>query len=96
MNVVGDIQKRLKFGLSTDQEDRFRQANFGKDIAQARIFIILILLPFVALLVNDYGFFGPSRMFYGILALRLVICCIHHPVPQKPARTSGLPLLRPG
>lgn len=73
MSVVGDIQKRLKFGLSTDQEDRFRQANFGKDIAHARIFIILILLPFVAILVNDYGFFGPTRMFYGILALRLVI-----------------------
>jgi hypothetical protein len=65
MSVVGDIQKRLKFGLSTDQEDRFRQANFGKDIAHARIFIILILLPFVAILVNDYGFLGPHECSMG-------------------------------
>ncbi|AKB40117.1 PAS domain S-box protein [Methanosarcina mazei] len=72
MNSVRGIQKWLAFGLSAEQEDRFRQANFGEDISQARIFIFLVLLPFVALLVNDYGFLGFSGKFYALLALRLV------------------------
>jgi PAS domain-containing protein len=71
MISVRSIQKWLAFGLSAEQEDRFRQANFGEDIVQARIFILLILLPFVALLVNDYGFLGLSSTFYALLALRL-------------------------
>ncbi|RXA21869.1 sensor histidine kinase [Methanosarcina sp. MSH10X1] len=71
MNIAGRIQKWLTFGLSPEQEDRFRQANFGGDIAQARIFVLLILLPFLALLVNDYSFLGLSSTFYALLALRL-------------------------
>ncbi|MGB9941366.1 PAS domain S-box protein [Methanosarcina sp.] len=71
MNAVEDLQKWLKFGLSAEQEDRFRQANFGADIAQSRIFVLLVILPFIALLANDYGFFGLTRTFYGLLTLRL-------------------------
>ena len=73
MNAIGSVQKWLTFGLSAEQEDRFRKTNFGMDIIQARIFIFLIILPFVALIANDYSFFGLSRMFYGLLALRLVV-----------------------
>ncbi len=71
MNAVGNVQKWLTFGLSAEQENRFRKTNFGADVTQARIFIFLIILPFITLAVNDYGFFGLSRIFYGILALRL-------------------------
>lgn len=73
MNVAGNIRKWLTFGLSEEQEDRFRKINFGADITQARIFIFLIILPFAVLIVNDYSFFGLSRTFYGILAFRLAI-----------------------
>jgi len=69
MNAVGDVQKWLTFGLSAEQEDRFRKTNFGVDITQARIFIFLIILPLVALLINDYSFFGFSPTFYVLLAL---------------------------
>ncbi|MCC4770447.1 hypothetical protein FXV91_09695 [Methanosarcina sp. DH2] len=73
MNKVGRIQKWLTFGLNAEQEDHFRQINFGADVTLARIFIFLTMLPFAVLIVNDYGFFGLSRMFYGLLALRLAI-----------------------
>ena len=73
MNAVGDVQKWLTFGLSAEQEDRFRKTNFGADVTQARIFIFLIILPLVALVINDYSFFGFSPTFYVLLALRLVI-----------------------
>jgi len=70
IDIVEGIRKWLTFGLNAEQEERFRQANFGADVTQARIFILLIVLPFVALVANDYGFFGLSHMFYGLLALR--------------------------
>lgn len=72
MSSTKRIQKLLAFGLSAEQEERFRQANFSADITQTRIFVLLILLPFVALLVNDYSFLGLSSTFYALLALRLV------------------------
>jgi PAS domain S-box-containing protein len=73
MDAVGDIQKWLTFGLNANQEDRFRKTNFGADVNLARIFIFLTMLPYVAFVVNDYGFFGLSGMFYGLLMLRLAI-----------------------
>ena len=73
MNAVRDIQKWLTFGLNAEQEDRFRKTSFGADVNHARIFIVLIILPLIALVVNDYIFFGLSPKFYGLLAFRLVI-----------------------
>ncbi len=73
MNILESIQKKLTFGMSAEQEDHFRQVNFGADVTQARIFILLIILPFMLLVVNDQGFFGFSRMFYGLLAFRLAM-----------------------
>lgn len=71
MNIFGRIHRWLTLGLSREEEDRFRQINFSSDITQARIFVILIIVPFIVLLVNDYGFFGLSRTFYRFLLLRL-------------------------
>src|ERR1035437_499533 len=73
MNTVGSIQKWLTFGLSPDQEDRFRQANFSADVAQARICIFLLILPLVGFVVNDYDFFRLSWTFYELLALRFAL-----------------------
>lgn len=56
MNLVESIQKWLTFRLSAEQEDRFRQANFGADVEQARICILLIVMLIAVLVVNDYFF----------------------------------------
>jgi two-component system, sensor histidine kinase PdtaS len=54
------FRRWLTFGLSEEQEDRFRQANFGADIAQARVCILLLMAVMVLFAVNDYAFFGLS------------------------------------
>lgn len=73
MNALGSIQKWLTFGLSADQEDRFRQANFSMDIAQARVCIFVISLILVAFAVTDYYLVKLSWIFYGLLAVRLAL-----------------------
>ena len=73
MNAVGSIRKWLTFGLSEEQEDRFPQANFGADIAQARICIFLISLILVAFAATDYTLLGFSWSFYVLLTLRLAL-----------------------
>ncbi len=73
MNLVESIQKWLTFRLSAEQEDRFRQANFGADIEQARICILLVVLLIAALVVNDYYFFRLSRIFDELFGFRLVL-----------------------
>ena len=65
------LPRWLSFGLSADREDRYRQAYLSADVAQARICILLLLVPVVAFAVNDYSFFGLSWRFYGLSALRL-------------------------
>ncbi len=61
----------LTFGLSNEQEERFRQNSFNADRAQAGVCMLLLLLPIVGYAVNDYFFFGFSWWFYGISAWRL-------------------------
>ena len=73
MNLVESIQKWLTFRLSAEQEDRFRQANFGADVEQARICILLIVMLIAVLVVNDYYFFRLSRIFYQLFGFRLVL-----------------------
>ncbi len=65
--------KWLTFGLSPEQEDRFRRANFRQDVAQARICILLVLVPLLVFAVNDYRFLGLSWPFQGLAALRLAL-----------------------
>jgi PAS domain S-box-containing protein len=65
------LKKWLEFGLTGDQEDRFRQAHLQADLAQTRIGIWLIAIPFVIFLYSDYQFFGWSRWFYVLTTMRL-------------------------
>ena len=67
------FRRWLTFGLSAEQEDRFRQAGFAADIAQARICILVVLAAMAAFAVNDYRFFGLSWSFAGLTALRLAV-----------------------
>ena len=65
------LNKWLAFGLSVDQEDRFRNASLAADLVQARVGVLLMALPIVGFLFNDYGFFGWSWPFFGLAAGRL-------------------------
>ncbi len=65
------LKKWLGFGLTTEQEDRYRQSRLLADLTQARIGIWLIVVPFVIFFFNDYQFFGLSGWFYGLTAGRL-------------------------
>ena len=59
--------------LTPEQEDRFRQTHLRADVSQARICILLFLVPIVGFLFNDYKFFGLSHEFYGLLAMRAAL-----------------------
>ena len=65
--------KWLTFGLSGEQEDRYRDSCLPADLAQARTCIWLLLLTLMVFAVNDYRFFGLSGPFYGLQALRLAL-----------------------
>ncbi len=67
------LERWLSFGLSAEQEDRFRQTSLGRDVAQARITIALVLVVLLAFAINDYRFFGLSWRFYTLGALRLAL-----------------------
>ncbi|OHD70990.1 MAG: hypothetical protein A2W19_07655 [Spirochaetes bacterium RBG_16_49_21] len=65
------LKKFLTFGLTPEQEDRYRTSSLAADLAQARISMLLILVTAAGFLVNDYSFVGLSWQFYGLLALRI-------------------------
>lgn len=58
------------FGLSAEQERSFRQYSLPSDIRQARIGILLIFVPIMVYVFNDYQFFGDSAGFYWLAILR--------------------------
>jgi signal transduction histidine kinase len=64
------LNKRLSFGLTGAQEEGFRRSSLVSDIKQAKIGILLFIIPAVAFFYNDYQFFGLSDEFYGLIALR--------------------------
>jgi PAS domain S-box-containing protein len=59
------------FGLSPEEEDRYRDSSLAADVAQARVVIPLVLAAAVAFSANDYAFLGLSWPFYGLSVLRL-------------------------
>ena len=61
----------IAFGLTGEQEDRYRSSCLPADLGQAKICGLFILAPLVGFLFNDYRFFGLSWPFYGLAALRL-------------------------
>lgn len=65
------ITNLLTFGLSLEQEERYRRASLDADMAQARLCVQLGTVPVVALWFNDYVFFGLSGLFFAFTALRL-------------------------
>ncbi|TAL36181.1 MAG: PAS domain S-box protein [Spirochaetes bacterium] len=65
--------KWLTFGLTHEMEERFRQSQLGTDIAQARICILLLLVPIAGYAVNDYLFYGFTWPFYAITLWRLAL-----------------------
>jgi PAS domain S-box-containing protein len=64
---------RLTFGLTPEQEDRFRQAAFKSDIALTRIILLVILPILAAFAFNDYILFGLTEAFYILLTLRIAL-----------------------
>jgi len=67
------VTQWLTFGLTPDQEHRYRNSCLKADLAQAKVCILLLLVPVVGFAYNDYAFLGLSRPFYGVSALRLVV-----------------------
>jgi PAS domain S-box-containing protein len=63
----------LTFGLTAEQEDRFRQVSLRSDIARARVCVPLIFVPILGFAINDHKFFGLTSTFYGLLALRAAL-----------------------
>ncbi|HEX9186803.1 MAG TPA: PAS domain S-box protein, partial [Vicinamibacteria bacterium] len=71
MGFHGRIRKWLTFGLTPAEEERYRRACLARDLAQARIAILPVLVAAVGLAADDYALLGPSWTFYGLSALRL-------------------------
>ena len=72
------LRDRLAFGITPEQEDAFRKDGLRTDIKLARIGILLIFVPILVYVFNDYQFFGTSSEFFGLVALRggLAVCSI--------------------
>ncbi len=62
--------------LDSKEGDACRQFFLPTDINQARVGILLVAIPLVSFIVNDYQFLGLSWAFYGAAALRFsfVLC----------------------
>ncbi len=52
------LKKWLTFGLTSAQEDRFRNACLAADLAQARISILLVLVAMAVLVI--LALLGPA------------------------------------
>ena len=64
------LNERLSFGLTPEQENDYRQTSLPTDVKQARIGILLILVPILVYIFSDYQFFGNSLEFYALAILR--------------------------
>lgn len=57
--------------IPSEVEERYRQTFLSADIKQAKVGILLTIIPLVLYLFNDYQFFGLSTELYELAALRL-------------------------
>jgi hypothetical protein len=62
--------RALSFGLTAEQEDRYRKASFSTDRTQAKVCMLLMLLPNVGFGFNDYAFLGWSGPLLALWAAR--------------------------
>jgi PAS domain S-box-containing protein len=67
----GMIWREPTFGLSPEEEDRYRTASLAADVAQARVVVPLVLAVTLVFAASDYAFLGLSWPFYGLAILRL-------------------------
>ena len=65
------LERWPTFGLTAEQERRFRQAGLADDVARARLALALVIPPTAGFALNDYAFFGATWPFVGLVALRL-------------------------
>jgi PAS domain S-box-containing protein len=63
----------LKFELTPEQEQRYRESHLASDLAQARLCMLLLIAPIIAFLLIDYRLFGLSWRFYGLAASRIAL-----------------------
>ena len=61
------------FGLTQEEEDRYRTSSLAADVAQVRVVIPHILVVVLVFAANDYAFLGLSWPFYGLSILRLAL-----------------------
>ncbi len=57
--------------MASELEGRYRQSFLAADVKQAKLGILLLVIPVVLYLFNDFQFFGLSQEFFGLSALRL-------------------------
>jgi len=55
------------------REDGYRDAYLGQDINQAKLGIMLLIVPIVLFAVNDFEFLHFSQMFYFLISVRLAL-----------------------
>ncbi len=71
------IDKLSGFRLSESQEDEFRRFSLQSDVKQAKLGILMFLIPLAAFVLNDFRFFGVSPELFGLVALRIgLLCCV--------------------
>lgn len=61
------------FELSREQEEKYRQFYLRFDVAQAKIGLLLFIIPLLVFIFNDYQFLGFSGIFVGTVLVR---CCL--------------------
>ncbi|XHH08686.1 MAG: sensor histidine kinase [Candidatus Bathyarchaeia archaeon] len=67
------INKSNLHSTSKEQKEKCRQFYLKTNIKQAKLGIIIFLLPFLSFLINDYFLFGVSLSLAAILAIRMVM-----------------------
>ncbi|HTY75627.1 MAG TPA: MFS domain-containing histidine kinase [Candidatus Nanoarchaeia archaeon] len=69
--------ERLRFKKPIEvNEENYRKFYRDTDITHARLGILLFAIPLISLIANDYVFFNLSTIFFGILALRIVLLAV--------------------
>jgi|GEM_PF-6204248 len=63
----------LRFGLAPELERRYRESQLASDLIQAKICVLMLLVPLIAFLIVDYDFVGLSLAFYGYAACRIAV-----------------------
>ncbi len=69
--MVSTAKPAEKNTSPNEQEGKLKQFYLQTDVNRAKLGLIILIAPILALLLNDFELFGISTQFYGLLALRL-------------------------